>query len=239
MTALDRQEMADALQGGLVPKADSIVHPDGAAYPGIENQIVRYPYDPRQAAQMVEDLGYQRGSDGLFRDASGQPLKVEIRVTAGRDVTTKSTLAIQDYWQRIGVSTEPNIVPQQRSQDREYMATYPSFYMANQGVGDLAGGTFTRIRVNSIGLPENGFRATGNWARYNNPEYEALVDKFLVTISVPERTQVMGQIIHQLTDQLVISSLFFNPLPVMVNNRLQGVSAASEGWNAQDWFVTS
>jgi peptide/nickel transport system substrate-binding protein len=235
--ALNRQEMADTLQGGLVAVAHSLVHPDDPAHQAIEKRIVAYDFDPRKAVQGIEALGYRRGGDGLFRDPAGQILQVEMRVTAGRDLTTKTALAVRDYWQQVGVTAEANIVPQQRSQDRRYMSTFPGFYMANQGVGTVFGGTFTRLRIANTSLPENQFRANGNWSRYMNPDFDALVDRFVVTIPLDERIEVMGQMVHHITDQLTITSLFFNPSPILVNNRLQGVTAGNEGWNAHLWEV--
>ena len=55
-------------------------------YKDIEPQIVKYPYDPRQAASIIEGLGYARGAAGLFRDPTGQPLRIESRTNAGDDV---------------------------------------------------------------------------------------------------------------------------------------------------------
>ena len=42
MHALDRQQMADSLQGGLVPVADTFLHPNDAEYRKVERDIVRY-----------------------------------------------------------------------------------------------------------------------------------------------------------------------------------------------------
>ena len=79
MYAMDRNQLSESFQGGLVPVADSYLQPNQPQYREIEDRIIRYEYDPRRAAQIIQDLGYAKGPDDMFRDGGGQPLAVEIR----------------------------------------------------------------------------------------------------------------------------------------------------------------
>ena len=47
----------------------------------VEPYIVRYEHEPRRATQMIEDLGYRKGPDGMFQDAAGKPLSIQIMAT--------------------------------------------------------------------------------------------------------------------------------------------------------------
>src|SRR4029453_14151363 len=67
--ALDRQQLVDALQFGLTSVADTYLSPDDPGHRDTAGGIVRYPYDPRQAAQLIESLGYTRAADGSYEDA--------------------------------------------------------------------------------------------------------------------------------------------------------------------------
>jgi peptide/nickel transport system substrate-binding protein len=125
LQAIDRQAMADIIQSGLVPVAHSYVRPDELEYPETERFLVRYEYDPRRAGQVIEELDYVRGADGVFRDASGQRLAIEVRATTSPSIHTKSMFPVADYWQRLGLAVEPLVVPVQRTNDREYRATRP------------------------------------------------------------------------------------------------------------------
>jgi hypothetical protein len=62
------------------------------------------------------------------------------------------------------------------------------------------------------------------------------------TIPIGERTAILGDIVHQMTDQVTILGLWYNTEPVMIGNRLVNVTArdagvATEAWNAHDWDV--
>ncbi|MBM2812480.1 MAG: hypothetical protein HW416_3239, partial [Chloroflexi bacterium] len=115
--AVDRDEMAASLMAGRSFAADSFLSPDTREYADTRGSAVLYPYDPRRAAQLVEGLGFARGVDGTFADAAGQKLVVDIQTTAAYDIQVKSTLALADYWQRIGVGTSQDVLPPQRVGD--------------------------------------------------------------------------------------------------------------------------
>ncbi len=235
--AMDRQELADNLMAGVVPVAHSIIAPDQAEHRHVETSIVRYPYDPQRAVRLIEDLGYARGPDGFFRDPppAGQRLSVEIRTTTN-DANQKSTFAIADYLQRVGVGAEAVVIPVQKLQDREYRATYSGLELVNQphgvdGLGNLLHGS-------AAPLPERGYRAnsTRNRGAYLNPEYDGLMDRYLSTIPVPERMRLLGQIIYQQTDLQLVIGVFYTADAIMMANGLRNTEAGSN-WNAHEWEV--
>ncbi len=84
--ALHRQEMSDTIQAGLAPVAHAVIPPNTAEYREIEPNVVNYDFDPRRAAQLIENLGYTRGPDGIERDVTGQRLSMELRTRQGDDL---------------------------------------------------------------------------------------------------------------------------------------------------------
>src|SRR5262249_45891423 len=126
LSGVNRQQMVDELMGGLTQVHESLVNPGDPLYGGVSSRITHYPFDARKSAQMIQDLGYTKGSDGMFKDASGAPLQVELR-TVSVDIDVKAELAVQDYWQKVGVAVEAFVIPPQRAQDLEYRSTYPGY----------------------------------------------------------------------------------------------------------------
>jgi len=231
---LDRQALVDELQHGLTVVAHSPITPNRREYQDIQSSIVRYDYDPRRTTQIIEgELGFSRGPDGFYRDASGQRMSIEVRSTGGDDFRDKELLSVTDEWQRAGLSTEPVIIPRQRANDREYRVTRPAFEIVSQGT------TPTDLQnLHTRTVPSAETRWVGaNRGRYSNPEFDALIDRFFVTIPRAERMGAYSQIIHHLTDQLVVMGLYFTPDATGVNNRIKGVPA-SVPWNAQDWTAS-
>lgn len=237
--AIDRQQMADSLQGGLVSVADTFLHPNDAEYREVERDIVRYEYDPRRATQLLEGLGYGRGADGMLRDAASERLSVEIRTSAA-DVSSKAIFAVADYWKAVGVATDPMIMPEQRRiRDREWVQTFPAFLSYRQP--NPANEWLLRLHSNQTPLPETNFVGR-NHPRYMNPEFDALIDRYYTTIPRRERTQVLGALVRHTTERVTTMGLFYDAEPILVANRLQHVAAqkaarSTPAWNADQWDV--
>src|SRR5207253_782112 len=77
----------------------------------IHDRVPHYDYDLRRAEQQIADLGYAKRSDGTFYDSAGQRLSVEIRTTGDNASHLKAIFPIADAWQRVGVATEPVVIP--------------------------------------------------------------------------------------------------------------------------------
>ena len=234
--AVERQQLADSLQGGLAKVAHSVLIPGEPEFRDVEKSIVRYEFDPRRSVQLIESLAYARGSDGIFRDTVGHRLSLELR-TVKHDLYEKALLAVGDYLARVGVATEPLIIPPPRVNDREYRAAHPAFEVI-ENPNDMS--RLTRLRLAETPLPENRFTGR-NRVRYMNPEFDALLEQYFTTIAKVERAKAASEIIHHMTDQLIWMGLFHQAEPTVIDNRLQNVSArqqqSSQAWNAHEWDV--
>ncbi len=226
--ALNRVEMAAALTAGLGVVANTGVTTD-PIYKDVDAAAVQYPYDPRQAMQIIEGLGYKKAADGIYQDASGTPLKVEIRST-DKDVNVKSMLTIATYWQQVGIAVDQVAIPAARQADLEYRATFPAF-----DTGGTFGmvGSLNSLYRNEMRLPTNGYQGT-NRGNYANPDLENTVNQYFVTIPIGPRFDLLKQIYRTITDQAVVIYMYYDVDPIMVGNRLQNVTAAYFG-NVQAW----
>jgi len=234
--AIDRRQLADELVYGLSDVAHSSIGPKEAEYRHIEPFIVRHAYDPGRAAQIIEDLGYVKGADGMFQDVSGRPLSVQIMATPD-DTNQKPQFAVLDMWKSIGITPDAEIVTQQRQRDLAYRANFRSFALqagvgyGPEGVNGLISREARTAERNYVG---------GNYIRYMNPEVDALVDRYFTTIPFPERMQLLGQIVRHTTENHIWMPLYWRVLPTLVHQRVVEVTAIGEGnqwWNAHLWDV--
>src|SRR5205814_1171522 len=150
-------------------------------YAAIERSIVRYEFDPRRAAQLLDELGLGRGPDGMYRDNAGQRLAVEVRSTQS-DANTKAMLAVADAFTRVGVNGEPMSIPRQGATP-EWEVSFPGYRLANQDSG--IAGISNLLDSSAAPLPERGFKAPDwpkNRGSYVNPDYDAIMQRFNSTI---------------------------------------------------------
>jgi ABC-type transport system substrate-binding protein len=160
---------------------------------------------------------------------------VELR-TVAVDLHQKTTFAVADDWQRAGVTVEPVVIPPARQGDLEYRALFPAFQIfgAQSEIAYLP-----RLHSARTPLPESRWVGT-NYSRYRNPEWDGLIERLMATIPRAERTQVLGQVLHHMSDQLNLMPLFFREDTILVNKRVLHLSAlnsegATHAWNAHAW----
>jgi len=236
MHATDRQQLVDGIMSGQTRIGDSYLQPSDPDYEATISRAVRYEYDPRRAMQMIGELGFTLGTDGLFRGALGDRISAEIR-TNNVDTNQRAMFAVADQWKRAGVDAQPLIMPSQLQSDATYVTTYPAFLLFRQP-SSISG--LPRQHKSQTALPENNFRGT-NYSRYQGQEFSDLIDRLFVTIPKAERTQILGQIIYIISDQLNMMGLFYDVEPTMVANRMQGVTAryptSTQAWNAYQWDI--
>jgi peptide/nickel transport system substrate-binding protein len=229
--AVDRQLLVDTLQAGLTEIAHTNFTPTQPEYKDIESYLVKYPFDVRRATQLVDGLGYTKGPDGIYRDGAGQPLTVELRSTPGREVNEDTTLTVADHWKRLGVNVDVVVMSLQRNSDREYRQTRPAFEVVGQP-DDI-------YRFHSREIPTAETRFVGdNRMRYGNPQVDAWVERYYVTIPRAERVQVLGQLLNHMTDNVISMSFFYETAPVLVSNRVRNVTP-EPSWNPHEWDVAS
>ena len=227
----DRQALIDSMQEGIGEIGHVFVRPSAPEYAEVVNSVVRYPYDTRLAGQLIESLGYSRSGDGIYRDASGERLALELR-SNGETITEKSIIPTADMWSRLGVATEPLVVPPQRMADREYVATFPGFRMMRQP-NDAS--MVSRLRSDLTPLPENRFVGS-NYSRYVSSELDGLIDRYLSTVPYGERLDVLRQIMRHMSENLNQMGLFHDAEFVFLSDRLRNVGVLqTQVWDVQKW----
>jgi peptide/nickel transport system substrate-binding protein len=65
--AIDRQSLVDTLLSGQSQVADSFISPGEAEYQPTLSAVVKYGYDPAAATRGIEEMGFSKGADGVFR----------------------------------------------------------------------------------------------------------------------------------------------------------------------------
>jgi ABC-type transport system substrate-binding protein len=142
-------------------------------------------------------------------------------------------LAISDAWKQAGVNVNTVITPRQLASNREYRATNPGF--------DLVRQPFEPLRFESTRAPVPGNNWVGeNRSRYLNPELDTLIEQYYATIPRNARIDVLGKMVHVLSDQVVALGIIYPPEPLLFSNRLVNVGPGNaaevdETWNVEQW----
>jgi len=113
---------------------------------------------------------------------------------------------------------------------RQYEATWPGFTLIRSS-NDVAG--FLPLHSAEARLPENAYNGS-NRGRYMSRELDGLIDRYFLTIPVSDRVEIVGQIIHHVSDQLPLLPLFYGAEPAAIAHRLSNVGSRPPG-STQAW----
>jgi peptide/nickel transport system substrate-binding protein len=106
--AIDRQQIINVALGGYGTLGDSIVPPaDGAWH---DPSLKPLPFDTSKANEILDNLGYAKGSDGI-RVAEGHPMEYTVIVPNSREAELTRTFQImQPDFKEIGVKLSLKIL---------------------------------------------------------------------------------------------------------------------------------
>lgn len=237
MHAMDRQQMVDTLQHGKGNVMHTFLLPDQPLYRDIEARVMKYPFEPARAQQMIQELGYTKRPDGLFYDAAGQKLNVELRTTNRVGAQLEGLPTIADYWQRAGVGVDQVVIPIQRQTDAQYRATFPSFEMLGPFPNDTQ--LIPSLVSSATRLPENNFVSLNNYPRYQSRELDALVDRYVGTIPLTERVAALGRVVDHVAENVAWMPVMSLSAPYVWSKRVQNATARGviglQTWNVHAW----
>ncbi|MBA2262390.1 MAG: ABC transporter substrate-binding protein [Solirubrobacterales bacterium] len=102
--AIDSQQLVDRVLLGQGRQGnDGFIHPD-SPWAGQNNG---HETDPRRAERVLEEAGYNAGSDGIRRDGQGQPLRLEVLVSSFDPLGLRGVEQVARQVRPIGVEVVP------------------------------------------------------------------------------------------------------------------------------------
>ena len=204
---IDREFLATEIWG------DSMVAGYSFVPPGIDNYGTPAIADYKDLPM----LDREDNAIALLKEAGfgeGNTLNVEIRFNTSEN-HQKTATAIADMWKPLGV--EVSLLNTDTKTHYAHLRDRGDYDMARAGwIGDYSDPQNFLFMVESDNL---GF----NYARYENPEYDALMDKAAATTNLEERAKVLYE-----AEAIFMRDLPF--IPLMYYGSMSMVSDKLSGW---------
>jgi ABC-type transport system substrate-binding protein len=139
-------------------------------------------------------------------------------------------------WKRIGITPDLEAVTAQRQRDLEYRSNFKAFSLQSGQTFHADGFRCLHSRDMRV---ESARYVGCNYARYNSPQMDQLIDRYFATIPFNDRMQVLGQMVRQATDDLTQFMLYERVIPTLVNNKLANINGivGIQPSNAHLWDV--
>ena len=217
MHAIDREDMGRTKTAGLAGLSDTPYYPEHYLYPRVRTALTTYPFDLRRTEVLLNEAGWTKGSDGLFRNAGGRTLDVEM--TASSDYP-RTPLILADNLKRAGIDARPFVQPEALDADAEHRASYPGATAESWAPGGYP--NLTRLQAST---PANNFRGR-NRGNYSNPEMDSMHDRLMSTLEERGRDDILVDIERLVSEDVAVGHLYYQVRPAVVIKGLQGVA----GW---------
>jgi peptide/nickel transport system substrate-binding protein len=220
--------------------ADSWVHPEFTRYKQVQDVITPYPYDPRRATALLEEVGWRRGTDSVLQK-DGQRFTLTLRDVEGGE---KLPLMVGDFWKPLGVATSFEYQSPAQMQDRQARATFTGFLFTNIGIDSRS--VVRRIATDNIPTADNRWTGT-NRGGYANPRWDDLGQRFLTTLDDAMRLELERQMLQLYTAELPLLPLLYtlDELPItggvtgpLPNTGVPANTGIMRTWNIHEWDVT-
>ena len=187
--AIDKQEIASIVLGDLVKPADGILPPN---FPGYDESVRGYEYDPALARQLLEESKYGGDLENI------PPITITTPGSFGANVSLDMEVILQMWERNLGITAE--------FQQTEF-ATF---------LKDLHKGRFQMFDIGWIADypdPENFLdilfhsESSNNHTHYSNPEVDELLMKARVETDTTARYALYNQ-----AEQLILDDAPWVPL---------------------------
>ncbi len=193
----------------------------------------KYEYDPKKAAQMLDDAGWKAGADGI-RAKDGKRLSFSMWTNSGNKTRENYLLVLQESWKAIGVEMKPQF---------EEFSVYLDRINKNFDFEMFLVGFSWGVDPDQTTMWDSGQHGGGfNSYDYKSDKVDGLLKQGLQTLDQEKRKQAYVDMQNQvLTDAPAMVSDF--PKGIIgvnkrVMNRIPNGVAGSDRNYANLWYVT-
>lgn len=229
---IDRNAIVTKLFEGKQPVAHGYISENR---PEFDAGTPRYAYDPKKAAQLLDEAGFRTMKDGYRHNGEGKRLSLELTTTAGQRVRELVQQVLQSQWKQIGIEirlkTEPPRVFSAGTLNKrqlEAMAMY-AWISSPQSV------PHSMLHSTQIPSAENGW-AGQNYPGYRNADMDRIVTALESELDAGKRKALWGEFQRLYATDLPVLPLFFRTDPFVIPKWLKGVEPTGHLYSTTLWI---
>ncbi len=223
--AVDRQRLSENLFFGF---ADAAYGPISSSTPGYwEGAEDYYPYDPDEAARLLEESGWTMGSDGI-REKDGEKLQIFYPTL----LEPETSVALQAELKKVGIDLLVENVTKARQDELILSNEY-----------DMGGirwvynsPTVLAIPFTSGNIPEPGVFKF-NWMRWDNPEFDAKLEAAAMATSEDEMMQAYADAQKMIMDDAIFMAIHDQVQTIAYDSDITGLRFAPGNWQVRLYDV--
>lgn len=254
--AINRDEVNETLFLGLGTPEQAL--PQNVPYVTEEDKKFMTEYDPARANKLLDEMGLEKGADGIRMRSDGKPLTILWEYTLQYVWSAEFPALIAEYWQNVGVNVLLKEVNTQLCREKqkantlditsEWMAPYEPSMISSPQLFVVPYASFWPI----MGTPWMDWKTSDGKSGEEPPSWVKrlweIADEFKTTVPGSERYMELGKemIALNFENLVVIGTLGEIPLITVVNNRMGNVPkwkvnstyyGYAYPYQADQWFI--
>jgi peptide/nickel transport system substrate-binding protein len=229
--AIDREAISRQLFAGRQPVAHTNISPLDAVY---ADDVARYAYDPKRAARLLAEAGWDRTRNGVRTNAQGQPLTLEIITTAGNRTRELVQQVLQSQWRQAGIDVRIRNQParvmfSQSLTERKFPAMAMYAWMSSPE-------NVPRTTLHSAHIPSPANAYAGqNYPGFRNAEMDDLIDRTEVELDTGKRKILWRRLQEIYVEELPVIPLFFRADAFVLPKWLKGIEPTGHQYPTTLW----
>jgi peptide/nickel transport system substrate-binding protein len=196
--AIDKSTVARLGESGYHKPANqsAVITPTFQSW--FDSSLAQPTYNPAKAEQILKSAGFTKGSDGIYRDKSGNKLSFTIKTISGYSDWDASLQIITQELKKVGIAVT---VQDENSGPYTTELQGGKFELAYAGSGGPAATVGPSPYYELRGLLFGGNIGSTNYARFKSASTDALFNQY-ASASASQQVQIMHQIQKVMVDQV-------------------------------------
>lgn len=212
---VDKQTISKQIYQSMDTPGQSPLIPPSWAF---SNTIPDYNYDPAAAKSILQQDGWQLGSDGIFAK-DGKKLSITLATHSEDPNRVQTAQYLQNAFSTAGIATKVTITPFATLSANLLAGNYDVALLGWLNLVDPDRGMYTQFHTGGA----------NNWGGYSDPAVDTLLDQGRTTADQATRASIYQQVAKIENSDMYYDVLLYQGYVVMHTKKLTGFSMNPSG----------
>jgi peptide/nickel transport system substrate-binding protein len=224
---LDREKMIRDIFEGIGIVAKGSANPES---PASDPAVKPWPFDPEKGKALLAEAGWQdRNGDGILENEAGQTFRFEFTRSGAGEIAERISNYIKDSYAKVGIIVDVRVVDWSIMQE---ILKSRDFDALTMGWSASAPESDPRQIFHSESIKEGG----DNFAQWNSPRADELIDLVRTTLDYDERMKVWHDFEATLHDEQPYTFIRVAPWLRFVKKSIGNVQTYKSGLEPWEFF---
>lgn len=226
--AINRQALVDTVYWGYARLARG---PIPSTLWAANKQLPLLPYDPGQAASLLEAAGLRDTDGDGWREFQGKPWVIELLYASVNPLRAQAALLIQADLAKVGVKVRPTPIEFTAAMARQEEGNFDAVISAWEEA--------TKVDLTSLWVTPSPQAGSSNFIGYSNPEVDQLVAQAREETDLEKVKLLLNRAQEIIVEDQPVTFLYEAVRLVGLSRRVKGanINPISPFFNLPEWYV--